>query len=74
MKDDQFTVDENHVWSKYREELRDRYKPYLYTEVTDGKHGEIFVTEELCHELLHADVNFADMERNPEIVRMAPFL
>ena len=59
-----FALYEHHTWSKYPDELKERYKEYLYTDITDGKYGEIFVTEELCSEILKHDINFLGLERN----------
>ena len=59
-----FTLYEDETWSRYPMKLRERYSEYLYTEVTDGKFGEVFVTLELCFELFKDDVVFDQMARD----------
>jgi hypothetical protein len=43
---------EPHCWAQYPEELKERYLAYLYTDAADGTDGEMFVSEELCMEVL----------------------
>ena len=58
-----FHVYEPRVWSNYPKALRDKYSSYLYTEAAGGGDGEIFVTEELCHEILRDENIFLELTR-----------
>jgi hypothetical protein len=52
------------VWNSYPPELRERYECHIFTQVADGKNGELFVTEELCMEVLKDKTIFAELERD----------
>jgi hypothetical protein len=62
--DTTFHLYEACVWSKYPLEVREQYTSTLYTEVADGQNGEIFVSEDLCKEILKDDAIIAASARH----------
>ncbi|CAB9505543.1 expressed unknown protein [Seminavis robusta] len=58
-----FSLTEHSTWSIYPEELKDRYREYIYADIT---HMQMYVTEELCEELLKDGAVVADMAKDME--------
>jgi len=55
---------EPHVFANYPEALRRKYQKNLFTAAKDGQNGSMFVTEELCSEILKDETNFAALTRH----------
>jgi hypothetical protein len=53
-----FALYEPQCWAQYPEELKECYLTFLYTDAADGKDGEIFISEELCLEVLKDKLSF----------------
>jgi hypothetical protein len=51
------------VWSRYPRELQERYKAVLFFDVADGKDGQVFVSEDLCNEVLRDSTVFSHLAR-----------
>ena len=58
-----FVLCNSKTWSTHPKTLRERHSQLLFTEAASGDDGEMFVTEDLCRELLKDDTNFQQMER-----------
>ena len=61
MKSHTFTLYQPETWRTYPREVRERYSNWLHTQAADGADGKIFVTKELCSEVLKDDTIFAHM-------------
>ena len=58
-----FQLNTAKVWQSYPPELRECYAPLMFTEAADGDKGQIFVSEDLCNELLKDDVTLSRTHR-----------
>jgi hypothetical protein len=59
VSENKFYLYQLEAWLKYPPELRKLYESHFFTEMAD-----IFVTKELCHELLNNKTVIADIDRN----------
>jgi hypothetical protein len=59
-----FQLNTARVWAAYPPELKQWYAPLLFTEAADGDNGEIFVSQQLCAEVLKDDTLLSNMERS----------
>jgi hypothetical protein len=66
-RDHSFHCYEPRVFSQYPVELQEKYGKHLYTNCRDGADGSMFVTEELCSEVLKDETNFSELTRHMEV-------
>jgi hypothetical protein len=61
-----FRIYVKEVWEAYPQSVRDRYKAFLHTSITDGSNNQMFVTEEFCADVLSDRTLFSQLEEEYE--------